>query len=123
MTGLDDRLDVLVTDWTQTLLNNLADPTVADNIELISDPVGKGELETFMKSKQLPEPVEPALVQALREALTGLEKVTVTYASLRGALVLGGSPCTVEELKSRFDSYVATLTKGKSTAKVRVVVE
>jgi len=44
-------------------------------------------------------------------------------AGLHDALVQGGIPCTVEELKARFDSYIAGLTKGKNTSKVRVVVE
>jgi hypothetical protein len=123
LAGLDDRLDVLVSDWTSTLLANLDDPTVGSNIALISDPAGKRELEAFMDARQLPEPISAAFVKALQEALTGLEKVAVTHGDLRGALVQGGIPCTVEELKTRFDSYVAGLTKGKNTNKVRVVVE
>ena len=123
LAGLDDQLDALVGDWTRTLLGNLDDPTVADNINLISDPAGKKELAAFMKIRKVPEPISPALVRALREALTGLEKVVVTDVNLRGALVQGGIPCTVDELKSRFDIYVSGLTKGKNASKVRVVVE
>ena len=123
LAGLDDRLDTLVTDWTTTLLSNLDDPTVAGNIELISDPDGKSQVAAFMKSRELPDPISDAFVQALRDALTGLEKVAVAPTSLRDALVSGGMPCTVDELKSRFDTYVAGLTKGKNASKVRVVVE
>lgn len=123
LAGLDDRLDDLHRDWTQTLLSNLDDPTVGPNIELISDSVGKGELEAFIKDRALPDPISTAFVKALQEALTGLEKVAVTDAGLRAALTVGGIPCTVEELKGRFDAYVAELTKGKNTKKIRVVVE
>jgi hypothetical protein len=123
LTGLDDQLDTLVTDWTQTLLSNLDDPTVFANIELISDAAGKKQLRAFIKANELPEPISPALVKALQEALTGLEKVTVTQTDLYEALVEGGIPCTVDELKDRFDTYVTGLTKGKNTDKVRVVVE
>ena len=123
LAGLDDQLDVLVSDWTQTLLTNLDDPTVATNIELISDPDGKKGIQTFLKKRKLPDPVPPAFVKALQEALTGLEKVAVTGDGLRAALTQGGIPCTVDELKTRFDKYVADLTRGKSVAKVRVVVE
>lgn len=55
--------------------------------------------------------------------MTGLEKVAVTAEKLRAALTQGGVPCTVEELKARFDKYVSELIRGKSLAKVRVVVE
>ena len=119
LAGLDDRLDTLVGDWTSTLLANLDDPTVGTNIELISDPAGKDELQAFMDARELPEPVSAAFVKALQEALTGLEKVAVTHADLRGALVEGGIPCTVEELKSRFDSYVAGLTKGQEHKQIK----
>ena len=123
LAGLDDRLDGLVTDWTQTLLTNLDDPTVAANIDLISDLDGKKGIQTFLKKRELPEPVPPSFVKALQEALTGLEKVAVTGEALRAALTQGGVPCTVDELKARFDKYVAELTRGKSATKVRVVVE
>lgn len=62
LAALDELLDVLVGDWTQTLLANLDDPTVAANIELISDPEGKKGVQTFLKMRKLPEPVPPAFV-------------------------------------------------------------
>ena len=75
------------------------------------------------RSRALPDPVSTAFVKALQEALTGLEKVAVTDADLRAALTAGGIPCTIEELKGRFDAYIAKLTKGKDAKKTRVVVE
>jgi hypothetical protein len=123
LTGLDDQLDTLVNDWTQTLLNNLDDPTVVANIELISDASGKKKLASFIKGRELPEKIAPSFVKALQEALTGLEKVAVSQEDLQAALVEGGIPCTVDELKGRFDTYVTGLTKGKNKDKVRVVVE
>jgi energy-coupling factor transporter ATP-binding protein EcfA2 len=123
LASLDEQLDELVREWTQTLLTNLDDPTVAENIELISDADGKQAIADFLASRELPDPVPPSFVKALQEALTGLEKVAVTGDGLRAALTQGGVPCTVEELQARFDRYVAGLTKGKNVKKVRVVVE
>ena len=120
---LDECLEELVRDWTQTLLGNLEDPTVRSNVELLSDPVGKRQLAAFMQRRELPDPVSPAFVQALQEALTGLERVTVTGSDLRETLVRGGIPCTVEDLRGRFGSYVEELTKGKDPKRIRVVVE
>jgi len=123
LASLDEQLDELVREWTQTLLTNLDDPTVKGNIELISDAAGKQAIRDFLASRELPDPVGAPFVKALQEALTGLEKVAVTAEALRAALTRGGVPCTVEELKQRFDQYVAGLTKGKDVKKVRVVVE
>ena len=123
LAGLDEQLDALVSEWTKTILSDLDDPTVVSNIDLITDPTGKKAIRAFLKSKELPDPVPPAFVQALQDALAGLEKVVVTIDGLSAALTEGGMPCTVDTLKQRFDQYVAQLTKGKDAGKVRVVVE
>lgn len=120
---LDEALDGLVQAWTQTLLTNLDDPTVAGNVDLVTDAKGKRELREFIKSKSLPEPVTPAFVKALQEVLSGLQKVAVTSDQLRAALADGGLPCTVTDLRERFDRHLGKLTKGMDVAKVRLVIE
>ena len=123
LTDLDEVLDSLVRGWTETLRTNLEDPTVSGNIKLISDAVGKRELQAFLKSKELPDPVSPAFVKALQEVLSGLQPVTFGSADLQTALSDGGLPCTVTDLRERFDRYVASLTKGKDATKVRILID
>jgi hypothetical protein len=123
LTDLDEVLDALVRGWTETLRTNLEDPTVSGNIKLISDSTGKRELQGFLKSKGLPDPVSPAFVKALQEVLSGLQPVTFGSAALQFALSDGGLPCTVTDLRERFDRYVANLTKGKDASKVRFLIE
>lgn len=120
---LDAELDDMVQSWTTTLLGNLQDPTVSGNIELLGAGEGRDTVEAFLKNKSLPDPVSPSFVKALQEILSGLEKVVLTEARLRSVLTDGGVPCTVGELKERFDALVADLTKGKDATRVRVVVE
>lgn len=123
ISGLDERLDGLVTDWSERLLSNLEDPTVIGNVQLVADSNGKKALETLLASRTLPEPIEPALLKALQEVLQGLEKVVLTEEQLSTALTAGGLPCTLEELKDRFAYYLSERTKGKDKAKVRLVLE
>jgi hypothetical protein len=123
LADLDETLDAIVRGWTDTLRTNLEDPTVSGNIELVSDPVGKRELQDFLKSKTLPDPVGPALVKALQEVLSGLQKVTFATTALQAALSDGGLPCTIGDLRERFDGYVASLAKGKDVSKIRIVIE
>jgi hypothetical protein len=123
LTDLDTVLDSIVRGWTDTLRTNLEDPTVSGNIELVSDAAGKRELQSFLKSKQLPDPVSPTFVKALQEVLSGLQKVALGSADLQVALSDGGLPCTVSDLRERFERYVANLTKGKDASKVRIVIE
>lgn len=119
----DAALDTLDADWRQTLLNNLADPTVAANLDLVSDANGKAALQTFIQTRQWPATISPALIQALQEVLGGLQKRVITTSELCAALAEGGWPCTVEEWHERFRKHLATLTKGKDVKKIRVVLE
>jgi predicted ATPase len=120
---LDAQLDDLISDWTKTLLGNLKDPTVVENIDLLSDTKGKEAVQTFLSERELPDPIHPVFLKALQEVLSGLEKVVLSEDDLRVALTEGGVPCRVSELKERFENFVAGLTKGKDSTKVRVVVE
>ena len=51
------------------------------------------------------------------------EPVTFGGVDLQAALSEGGLPCTISDLKERFDRYVANLTKGKDASKVRIIIE
>ena len=123
LADLDEALDALIRSWTETLLTNLEDPTVSGNVELLSDASGKQALQQFLKERKLPDPVSPAFVKALQDVLSGLQKVVLASADLRGALTDGGLPCTVPDLRERFERHLSALLKGKDPAKVRVVIE
>ena len=120
---VDDQLDRLLEEWTRTLLGNLEDPTVTGNVELLTDARGKSALRAFLKSRALPTAVDTVFVKALQEVLSGLQKVVLKKDDLHAALLRGGAPCTVAELRERFDAYLAELNKGKESSKIRIVLE
>ena len=39
------------------------------------------------------------------------------------ALLKGGAPATIEEMKKRFDEFLTELTKGKDAGKIRIILE
>jgi hypothetical protein len=119
---LDDELDRLISGWTQTLLDNLEDPIIQENFDLLKSAT-RSLVEGFISSKSLPEPVMPDFVAALQEALSGLEKVSVGSLDIRQALLEGGSPATPEDLRKRFEAFLSDRCKGKDTTKLRFVVE
>ena len=123
LNSLDERLDTMVREWTQTLLDNLADPTVKESLKLLSDSKGKKALKVFVDSEELPDPIDSVFVKALQEVLRGLERVVLSLSSLEQALSKGGLPCEVTQLEERFKEHLDSLTKGKDVSKVRVVVE
>ena len=120
--GLDDELDKLVANWTQTLLTNLEDPTTKGNLDLLK-PEPKKLVNGFIKKRDLPDDIGQDFIHALSEVLSGLQKVPVKTADLRAALLSGGSPATPAEMKKRFEEYLDELTKGKEPGKVRIVLE
>ena len=63
------------------------------------------------------------IVRALQEAFSGLAKVVVKTDALRTALIAGGSPVTLTEIKKRFQDFLSEQTKGKDPSKVRIVLE
>jgi hypothetical protein len=120
--GLDDQLDTLAENWTGTLLANLEDPTTKDNLDLLK-PARRKLVDGFLQQRALPESLSQEFIHALREALSGLAKVSVKVDDLRAALLSGGSPATPAEMKKRFEEYLDQLTKGKEPGKVRIVLE
>ena len=80
-------------------------------------------VDRFLQSRTLPEPLTNEFVYALKEVLSGLVKVVVKTPDLQEVLLTGGSPCTVQEMKKRFEDYLGELAKGKDLGKVRIVIE
>ena len=119
---LDGNLDNLVTNWTQTLLTNLEDPTTRGNLELLQSKPRK-LVDSFIKQRKLPNELDPVFIQALKEVFSGLVKVAVKAEELHAALLKDGSPTTPAEMKKRFEEYLNELTKGKEPGKVRIVLE
>ena len=120
--SLDDVLDTLVDNWTQTLLANLEDPITKGNLSLLKAAPRK-LVDSFLQKRTLPDNLSQAFIHALQEVLSGLTKVSVTLDDLRAALLSGGSPATPAEMRKRFDEYLEQLTKGKEPGKVRIVLE
>ncbi len=119
---MDEKLDKMLKQWTVTLLNNLEDPITQVNMDLLKVDDRK-PIEAFIKSKALPVPMDTNFVQALKEVLSGLVKVSVKAQELQKALQIEGGPATPAEMKKRFEEYIDRLTKGKDPAKVRIVME
>lgn len=119
---MDAQLDAMVTAWTSTILSNLEDPITQANMDLLKID-DREPLEAFIKSKELPVPLDSNFVHALKEVLSGLVKVTVKAQELQQALQVTDGPATPAEMKKRFEEYIDQLTKGKDPAKVRIVME
>ena len=119
---LDMEMDTVLSNWTQVLLDNLGDPTTQDQLNLLR-PHQRRLVDEFVASGKLPGDLGGEFIHAVQEVLSGLVKVVVTSEGLRDALAHGGWPATVGEIKKRFVGYMDDRTKGKDSARVRIVLE
>lgn len=122
LTQLDDELDQLLESWVQTLVDNLEDPIIQSNFELLK-PSSREIVSGFADTGTLPDMVTPEFIAAVQEALSGLDRITVTGEDVKQALLQGGSPATPEDLRKRFEGFLNDRCKGKDTTKLRFVVE
>ena len=119
---LDEELDRLLEGWQQTLLDNLEDPMIQANLDLLKASA-RELIKKFVASKKLADPVTPNFVSAVQEALSGLEKIAVSGEVIKAALLQGGSPATPDDLRKRFEIFLNDRCKGKDASKLRFVVE
>ena len=121
--ALDNELDQMTENWTQTLLANLEDPATKERTKRILSANQRKIIGAFLDSRTLPTVIDQEFLAAVKEALTELTLVPVRIMDLREALFSGGTPVTPAEMKRRFDEYLEGLTKGKEAGKVRVALE
>ena len=119
---MDGELDRLLDGWQQTLLDNLDDPIIQANLDLIKASA-RDLIKKFVASKKLTDPVSPEFVSAVQEALSGLEKIGISGDEIKKALLHGGSPATPDDLRKRFEIFLNDRCKGKDASKLRFVVE
>ena len=119
---IDHELCRLLENWVQTLVDNLEDPIIQSNFELLADSSRK-IVSGFAETGTLPDMVTPGFIAIVQEALSGLEKITVTGEDIKQALLQGGSPTTPEDLRKRFETLLNDRCKGKDATKLRFVVE
>ncbi len=70
---LETELEELLESWTNTLLTNLNDSELRENIELLSGEQ-KQLIKQFMDDKTFGIPVDLRLVQTIKEVLEGIQK-------------------------------------------------
>lgn len=119
---VDGALDRWAQEWTRILSEALSTPIAQESLALMA-PEERAPLEALRDRRVLPEPLDTAFLERLKQALQGLERVTIPAEDILQALTRPGMPCTVEELRRRFDRLLREKTAGKDPERVRVVVD
>jgi hypothetical protein len=119
---IDAELDRMLEHWKKTLLENLSDPIVQENLALLNESQSK-RIKEFLTSQEFPIPLDQLFIHDLQEVLSGLEKVPMKMDMVREALRGSSGAATPQEIKQRFIDHVDQLIKGKDPEKVRIVIE
>lgn len=122
LSKLDEDLDAMLSEWTESLLASLDDPIIREQLTLL-DSDQRDFVSEFIASRTLPDDVEHGFIRGVRTLLSGLTKVTIATEDIRQALLSGGSPATIDEMTTRFGDYLTDRAKGKDRDNVRIVLE
>lgn len=118
---LEDELQGMLEEWIATLHRELAKPELEEARHLLA-PEQQRLLEAFLAQEELTLPLDPAMIDAARTVLRGIEKVPLTLDQLVAALG-GGTPLTIADAESRFTDLLRRLTEGKDTSRLRLVLQ
>src|SRR5690606_126295 len=119
LNALDDELDRMLENWTKTLISNLEDPITQANMDLLKID-DREPLEAFIKSKELPVPLDSNFVHALKEVLSGLVKAPVKAQELQQALQVTDRHASPAEKTKRVEEHIHQLRKRHDPAKPRI---
>ena len=97
-------------------------PAVAEDVRLLKQPY-REQVQAFMAQGTLPANPSDQFVQAVNDALHGLEKVVINGTEFILALTQAGMPCTAEEIRQRLDDLIEKQLEGKKRDKVRIEID
>ncbi len=121
MDNIEIRIDDLVTEWTNTLLNTISDPIVASQKEYLTAEQKKA-IDNFESSRVLPKRVDDFFVKAITALLQGFEPVVIDTEDLLQKLE-ELPPLDETTFAAKIKDILGTYTKGKDTGKLRIVVK
>jgi hypothetical protein len=118
--GIAHEVEQLHDNWVKTLLDNLKEPELEQQIDLLKTADAE-QVRAFQSSGELPNPVTADFAKALNQVFGRFEVRRVTRSELWGALFPEQGASTAGDLRSRFDALLDRLAKDVSEEKLRIV--
>lgn len=121
MEQMEDRIDLMVAEWTKMLLDTLSDPIILDQKKFLKAQEAKA-IDDFVSSGTLPKKVDDFFVNSINALLKGFEPVVIEMEDLMRQLE-ELPPMDESSFKAKINDIVSNYTKGKDTNKLRIVVK
>lgn len=119
--NIEIRIDSLLDEWTQALLNTISDPIVSSQKTFLPEEQQKA-IDTFIETGALPKRVDDFFVKAINALLKGFEPVVIDTDELVAKLEQL-PPMDEASFKNKIAELVGSYTKGKDASKLRIVVK
>ncbi len=117
---IEDQIHGLHGEWEQVLAETLAVDEMADQIALLNAQ-DREQVESFVASRQLPEPITEQFVTAVGTVLRRFVVKRITPRDVWAALVPDAAPATPDELRKRFAALLDELVGDAEAERVRLV--
>ncbi len=121
MEQMEDRIDLMVAEWTKMLLDTLSDPIILNQKKFLKAQEAKA-IDDFVSSGMLSKKVDDFFVNSINALLKGFEPVVIEMEDLMHQLE-ELPPMDESSFKAKISDIVAGYTKGKDTGKLRIVVK
>ena len=119
--NIEIRIDELVEEWQQTLLDTISDPIVASQKEYLNAEQ-QNVIDEFITTASLPKRVDDFFIKAIKALLKGFEPVVIDAKDLMDKLIKL-PPMDETAFKHKLNELVAEYTKGKDEGKLRIIVK
>lgn len=119
--NIEIRIDELLEEWQQTLLDTISDPIVTSQKEYLSAEQQK-VIDEFITTASLPKRVDDFFIKAIKALLKGFEPVVIDAKDLMDKL-MKLPPMDETAFKQKLNELVAEYTKGKDEGKLRIIVK
>lgn len=119
--NIEIRIDELVEEWQQTLLDTISDPIVVSQKEYLNAEQ-QNVIDKFITTASLPKRVDDFFIKAIKALLKGFEPVVIDAKDLMDKL-MKLPPMDETAFKQKLNELVAEYTKGKDEGKLRIIVK
>ena len=121
MESFEERIELMVAEWTKMLLDTLSDPIILDQKKFLKAQEAK-VIDDFISTGELPKKVDDFFVNSINVLLKGFEPVVIEMDDLMHKLE-DLPPLDESSFKAKINEIVSAYTKGKDAGKLRIVVK
>jgi hypothetical protein len=118
---LEQRLADMLMRWRQALRDALTSETAQRSIEAMM-PAERRPIEQFLEQADEASDIPDGFVEAAIQALRGIQAIHLPVDELLEALSEGGLPCTLEELKRRFNHFLDESMRRRDPRNTRLTL-